>query len=185
MAEIKRFGGCDDRPMQLLIVTTVLSLTALSPTTIPNFRDVGGMPAANGRVIRPGVLHRSGSPANASVAEAEAVQQQLGVRTVIDLRGEADALKDNGPRELGPITRYLPLLTSDMMRSALIERAASLGKRNFAKLILTKIAQKLSPSRRLRDYLGGEVDLNLARVLDSVALVDLYQLIVDQRQVSA
>ena len=35
------------------------------------------------------------------------------------------------------------------------------------------------------DYLGGEVDLNLARVLDSVALVDLYQLIVDQRQVSA
>ena len=55
----------------------------------------------------------------------------LGVRTVLDLRGESDATKDEGPRFLLPATTFLPLLTSDMMRSALIGRAAEGSKRGF------------------------------------------------------
>ena len=99
--------------------------------------------------------------------------------------GSASVALPAAAASLSQATRAELEALSEAVKEELIERAASLGKRNFAKLILTKIAQKLSPSRRLRDYLGGEVDLNLARVLDSVALVDLYQLIVDQRQVSA
>ena len=88
----------------LLYIGSLAAL--LTPATIPNFRDVGGLPAANGRVMRSGLLHRSASPANASRAEADAVLQTLGVRTVLDLRGEKDATKDNGPRFLQPTTRY-------------------------------------------------------------------------------
>lgn len=163
------------------MVLGLFSVTMALLNTVPNFRDVGGLPAAGGRVIRSGLLHRSASPANASRAEADTVLQTLGVRTVLDLRGSKDALKDNGPRYLGPATSYLPLLTSDMMRSALIGRARTSGVRSFLKLIAIGAAKKLSPSRRLRVWLGGEVDLRLARLLDTVSLADLYRLILDKR----
>jgi len=117
-----------------------------------------------------------------SRAEADAVLNQLGVRTVLDLRGEADASKDDGPRFLQPQTRYLPLLTSDMMRTALIQRARHSGVRFFTSLIALGAAKKLSPSRRLRAWLGGEVDVRLAKLLDTVSLADLYRLIIDERQ---
>ena len=35
-------------------------------------------------------------------------------------------------------------------------------------LLLIGLAKKVSPSKRLREYLGGEVDLRLARILDQV-----------------
>jgi len=155
---------------------------ALRPVTIPNFRDVGGLTTADGRVVSAGLIHRSGSPANASRIEADMLQQTLGVKTVLDLRGEADASKDGGPRYLQPLTRYLPLLTSDMMRAALIQRARTSGALFFGKLLLLGLAKKLSPSRRLRTWLGGEVDLRLAKILDTVSLADLYRLIIDRRQ---
>jgi len=178
-------GRVASRSRALLQRTSLLlasSALALQPVTIPNFRDVGGLSAANGRVVRSGLLHRSGSPANASRAEADAVLQTLSVRTVLDLRGEDDAGKDSGPRHLLPATKYLPLLTSDMMRSALIQRARARSIRSFMKLLAFGAAKKLSPSRRLREYLGGEVDIRLARLLDTVSLADLYGLIIAQRQ---
>jgi len=164
-----------------LLLPTLGAISMLQ--TIPNFRDLGGMPAVGGsRMLRPGVLHRSASPSNASLEDAHSVLQTIGVRTVLDLRGEKDATKDHGPRHLMPSTTYLPLLTSDMMRSALLGRARTLGKRGFAKLVLCSLAKKVSPSRRLRTWFAGEVDLRLAKLLDTVSLYDLYRLIVDQRQ---
>ena len=63
------------------------SSALLAPATIPNFRDVGGMPAASGRVMATGLLHRSASPANASRADADEILQTLKDLTVLDLRG--------------------------------------------------------------------------------------------------
>ena len=81
----------------------------LAPTSIANFRDIGGLPAANGeRRMRSGLLHRCASPANASAIDADAVLQELNMRVVLDLRGEQDAYRDNGPRRLAPATRFLP-----------------------------------------------------------------------------
>ena len=78
----------------LLLGAHAAACALLQPATIPNFRDVGGMTTPNGRVVRPGILHRSASPANASLSDAEAVRTELGVRVVLDLRGEKDAVKE-------------------------------------------------------------------------------------------
>jgi len=53
-----------------------------------NFRDVGRYPAREGRVTRPGVLYRCGALHDLAPVAA------LGVRTVLDLRGEADVERD-------------------------------------------------------------------------------------------
>ena len=129
------------------------------------------------------MLHRSASPANASTADVNGfVLGELGVRTVLDLRGEADATKDAGPRLLLPETQYLPLLTSDMMRHALLGKAAKLGKRSFSQLLALGFAKKLSPSKRLKARLADAVDRRLAALLDTVSLYDLYRLIIDNRR---
>ena len=137
----------------LLLGAHAAACALLQPATIPNFRDVGGMTTPNGRVVRPGILHRSASPANASLSDAEAVRTELGVRVVLDLRGEKDAVKEVGPRHLESNTRYLPLLTESMMRSALVQRAREQGLRSFAALLCLSLAKKLSPSRRLKGWL--------------------------------
>lgn len=52
-----------------------------------NFRDLGGLPAAGGSV-RPRVLFRSDSLAYATPSDAARLVHDLGLATVIDLRGE-------------------------------------------------------------------------------------------------
>lgn len=64
---------------------------------IHNFRDYGGYQARDG-LIRRGVLWRSGQHADATADDLEAVHN-LGIRTVIDLRGDSE-------RELYPCARH-------------------------------------------------------------------------------
>ena len=64
---------------------------------IHNFRDYGGYQARGGR-IRRGVLWRSGQHAGALADDLEKVHG-LGIRTVIDLRGDSE-------RELYPCARH-------------------------------------------------------------------------------
>lgn len=56
---------------------------------VRNFRDVGGLPAADGRRVRPGVLYRSGHLAHAT-AQDVAFLNGLGLHTVFDFRNSAD-----------------------------------------------------------------------------------------------
>lgn len=77
----------------------------------PNFRDLGGMPTEAGRRLRHGVLFRSGSLSALTAAEARYLRDELGVRTVLDLRA-ADEGAQAPSRELaatGVTTRSLPL----------------------------------------------------------------------------
>jgi protein-tyrosine phosphatase len=53
-----------------------------------NVRDLGGLPAADGAVVRPGLVFRSDYPA---FAVDPALVRQLGLRTVVDLRRGAEA----------------------------------------------------------------------------------------------
>lgn len=55
-----------------------------------NFRDVGQYPARDGHTTRPGVLYRSGALHDFAPLAA------LGIRTVLDLRGERDIERDAG-----------------------------------------------------------------------------------------
>ena len=54
-------------------------------STVRNLRDLGGYPTNDGKVIRSGLVYRSGSLADLS-REDEAKIRSLGLRTVIDLR---------------------------------------------------------------------------------------------------
>ncbi|GHH58904.1 protein-tyrosine-phosphatase [Kitasatospora indigofera] len=63
--------------------------TAPVLTGVRNFRDVGGLPAADGRAVRYGLLFRSGHLAHATPEDVAALAG-LGLRSVIDLRGTAD-----------------------------------------------------------------------------------------------
>ena len=63
----------------------------LSFTGIHNFRDYGGYAARDGRLKR-GVLWRSGQHTDATPDDLEGVHQ-LGIATVIDLRGDSERRK--------------------------------------------------------------------------------------------
>jgi protein-tyrosine phosphatase len=55
-----------------------------------NFRDLGGHLTTAGVALRHGVLYRSAELTNATIADAEEITCQLGIRSVIDLRTAAE-----------------------------------------------------------------------------------------------
>jgi len=153
----------------------LLAVTALN--SVANFRDLGLTPASRG-IVRPGVLYRSSTPSGISEDEAQTALA-AGLRTVLDLRSEHDAQKDRGERRLAPITSHLPLLSEDLMRKAMIERARK-KPLVFAKVATLGLAKKVMPSRRLKARLGAAVDTRLARLFDTVELSDVYWLIISE-----
>ena len=55
-----------------------------------NFRDLGGYVAADGRRVRPGLVFRSAHLGGLTTADCRTLAQ-LGVRTIVDLRGLNEA----------------------------------------------------------------------------------------------
>ncbi|MGN5381424.1 tyrosine-protein phosphatase [Streptomyces lasalocidi] len=92
-------------------------MTQQVPSTEPelagvrNFRDVGGLPTADGRRVRPGVLFRSGHLAHATEDDA-AFLASLGLHTIFDFRNAADQ-KLEGPDVALPGVRNVNLPLSD------------------------------------------------------------------------
>jgi len=80
-------------------------------TAVRNFRDVGGLPTADGRRVRYGVLFRSGHLAHAT-PEDIACLAGLALHTVFDFRN-ADDIALEGPDAPLPGTRNLNLPLSD------------------------------------------------------------------------
>ncbi|MEL6983200.1 MAG: tyrosine-protein phosphatase [Actinomycetota bacterium] len=73
-----------------------------------NFREMGGLPAADGRRIRPGLLYRSGHWSQASEADVEALAG-FDLASVVDFRTEIDRTGDGGPNRLPTGPEYLQL----------------------------------------------------------------------------
>ena len=61
--------------------------------SVSNFRDLGGYRTIDGATVRTGRLYRSGHLASLSAQERQLLEQ-AGIRTVIDLRGRADIVRD-------------------------------------------------------------------------------------------
>lgn len=75
-----------------------------------HFREVGGLPAADGRRVRRGLLYRSDTPQFLSAAGARHLVEDLGIRTVFDLRLPHE-LEREGRGPLGALPhrrRHLP-----------------------------------------------------------------------------
>ena len=72
-----------------------------------NVRDVGGLPTVDGRTTRPGVLLRSDNLQDLSAADVTRLVDELGLRTVVDLRstGEVHLEGPTPRRSSGPSSR--------------------------------------------------------------------------------
>jgi protein-tyrosine phosphatase len=66
---------------------------------VRNFRDLGGLPAADGRRVRGGVLYRSGHLAHATESDTRFLDS-LGLHTVFDFRNATDIELDGTDVEL-------------------------------------------------------------------------------------
>ncbi|MGW8377391.1 tyrosine-protein phosphatase [Streptomyces sp. ODS28] len=85
-------------------------------TGVRNFRDVGGLPTADGRRLRHGVLFRSGHLAHASEEDAVFLGG-LGLHTVFDFRNSADQALEGPDVEL-PGVRNVNLPLTDPAEGA-------------------------------------------------------------------
>lgn len=75
-----------------------------------HFREVGGLPTADGRRVRRGLLYRSDTPQFVSEAGARHLVEELGIRTILDLRLPHE-LEREGRGPLGALPhrhRHLP-----------------------------------------------------------------------------
>jgi protein-tyrosine phosphatase len=80
-------------------------------TGVRNFRDVGGVPTADGRRLRHGVLFRSGHLAHATPEDAQFLST-VGLHTVFDFRNSADQALEGPDVEL-PGVRNVNIPLSD------------------------------------------------------------------------
>jgi protein-tyrosine phosphatase len=76
-----------------------------------NFRDLGGYPAAEGRRLRWGLVYRSDSLHALTARDLERLEDELRIRTVVDLRtsGERAAEPSRGLGALSLSEHHLPL----------------------------------------------------------------------------
>ena len=73
----------------------------------PNFRDIGGLPTIDGRFTRHGVLFRSSALEELSSRDIRLLIDDIGLRTVIDLRSVDD--RETAQPLLDTPVRYLNL----------------------------------------------------------------------------
>ncbi|WP_328393467.1 tyrosine-protein phosphatase [Streptomyces sp. NBC_00390] len=126
-----------------------------TPSTEPelagvrNFRDVGGLPTADGRRVRYGRLFRSGHLANATASDA-AFLSGLGLHTIFDFRNAADQ-KLEGPDVDLPGVRNVNLPLSDPADGAEFWTMVREGNLDQLKSILAdgKAAGRMSASYRM------------------------------------
>lgn len=117
---------------------------------VVNFRDIGGYGTRDGRTVRWGLVFRSGDLARLN-ARDEARLQQLGVRSVCDLRSKEEMSRY--PDRLLPGMRYWPLSVANMA-----------GRTRWRALHATLFRRGLLHELMLEGYTRVMVDENAAAV---------------------
>ena len=74
---------------------------------LPNTRDLGGLPTADGRRVRRGHLLRSGTLYFATAADRRRLMGDYRLRAVVDLRGDDELAEYPDGMELMPAVRYV------------------------------------------------------------------------------
>ncbi|GGO43507.1 protein-tyrosine-phosphatase [Streptomyces daqingensis] len=104
-------------------------------TGVRNFRDLGGVPTADGRRLRHGVLFRSGHLAHATEDDADFLKG-LGLHTVYDFRNSADQALEGPDVEL-PGVRYVNLPLSDPADGAEFWKMVRDGELDQLRMVLS------------------------------------------------
>lgn len=82
---------------------------ALKTDTVPNARQLGGYPAADGKRVKDSVLIRSGMLFDASAEDIEKLKEEYGLRVIIDLRTPHEIAEKPNPDIEGVVHYNLPL----------------------------------------------------------------------------
>lgn len=92
-----------------------MKIKRIKSESLKNTRDIGGFPVSDGRRIKEKSLIRSGHLAKASAADIELLYNDYNLRTVIDLRTDAEI--DEKPEVLPDKIRYIrvPLLDTSFL----------------------------------------------------------------------
>ncbi|MGZ9930593.1 tyrosine-protein phosphatase [Streptomyces sp. NC-S4] len=114
-------------------------MTATPSTTVANLRDLGGTPLPGGRTVRTGLVLRSGQLDRLDL-DADPVVAGLGLRTVIDLR--TDAERADHPDRIPAGAR---ILVGDVLADKL----------NSAKVPAAQLKDLLSDPAVAEEHLGG------------------------------
>jgi protein tyrosine/serine phosphatase len=90
-----------------------------------NVRDLGGLPVDGGGRTRPGVLLRSGTLQHLTSADVHLLVEDLGVRTVIDLRLAEESAREGSALVGvdGVVNVSLPLWSADRVRADVVASA--------------------------------------------------------------
>jgi protein-tyrosine phosphatase len=115
---------------------------------VRNFRDVGGLPTADGRRVRYGALYRSGHLASAT-AEDAALLGSLGLHTVFDFRNAADVALE-GPDVDLPGVRQVNIPLTDPADGAEFWRMVRDGELAYLRAALAdgKAADRMAETYR-------------------------------------
>ena len=106
---------------------------------LKNFRDLGGIPAADGKRVRYGMLYRSGYLCKISEKKAEYLRDRKGVQTVIDLRSPSELAEHSDVLAKGVRYIHLPPLNDEQNPSI---------NRNNRRGVLENIMAKEGGARR-------------------------------------
>ena len=87
-----------------------------------NFRDLGGVVAGDGRLVRSGLVYRSCAPSKLPSATRRSLQN-IGIRTRVDLRSERQHLRDAGPALPGCRSVHLPIVVESLSVSGIWKHA--------------------------------------------------------------
>ncbi|MDP3983515.1 MAG: tyrosine-protein phosphatase [Acidimicrobiia bacterium] len=84
-------------------------------STLANLRDIGGLETVDGRQLRTGLVFRCDSLQDITAAEAAVLVDEIGIRTVIDLRIGRESIREGrGPLVNHPIQYVnVPLIDVD------------------------------------------------------------------------
>lgn len=80
---------------------------------VKNLRDLGGIPAADGKTVRYGKLYRSGHLGKINTESAEKLRDQKNLATVIDLRAPAELAHRSDVIPSGVVYLHIPPLTDE------------------------------------------------------------------------
>ena len=108
-----------------------------------NFRDLGNLPAADGRKIKKGKLYRSGHLYKISEKTAELLRDRKGLRTIIDLRSPSELAEHKDVVAEGVNYIHLPPLND--------EQNPSINKENRKGVLIEIMAKEGGAKKHLSD----------------------------------
>ena len=135
---------------------------------VKNLRDLGGIPAANGKTVCYGKLYRSGHLGKIKPETAEKLRDRKSLRTVIDLRAPAELAHKRDIVPEGVDYLHIPPLTDEQNPAVTRETGPSILK----KIMKVEGGARTYLSDTYRTMISSEPSLEALREFFDVLLED-------------